>query len=31
VHPELPLKEEAFNDIAASELLALLGWKPKKS
>jgi DNA-binding transcriptional ArsR family regulator len=31
VHPELPLKEEAFNDIAASELLALLGWKPEKS
>ena len=30
VHPEVPLKEGANGGTAARELLAMLGWKPKK-
>ncbi|UCG10206.1 MAG: MarR family transcriptional regulator [Dehalococcoidia bacterium] len=31
VHPEVPLKEGTNGGTAAKELLAMLGWKPKKS
>jgi len=31
IHPEVPLKERVKSDAAARELLAMLGWKPKKN
>jgi DNA-binding Lrp family transcriptional regulator len=31
IHPEVPLKERVKSDAAARELLAMLGWKPRKS
>jgi DNA-binding Lrp family transcriptional regulator len=31
IHPEVPLKERIKSDAAARELLAMLGWKPRKS
>lgn len=31
IHPEVPLKERVRSDAAARELLAMLGWKPRKS
>ena len=30
IHPEVPLKERVRGDAAARELLAMLGWKPRK-